>query len=169
MDLSKLTSVGTSTAREHNHLVVSRSSAVKVDAAVGKDTDNERLASSAVVVGTLGDNVELLAGIVLAAGNHLDGDEVLAEVTGSGIDRHAFAISGSDVDALDGSHSSRVKGVGFSCGRGVQSAAGTRDRHGSRGVSGDGGLGGSGSRLRAAFAGIIGHASTGSSRSSGRG
>lgn len=167
--MSRLTSVSASTAGKHNDLVVCRSSGVKVDAAVGQDTDNQRLASSAVVVSTLGDDVKLLALVLLVAGNHLDGDEVLAEVTGRGVDRQASAISGFNVDALDGAHSSRVKGVGFGSGSGVQSATGARDRHGSRGVCGDGGLrdGGS-SGLRAAYTSVVGNASTGNGRSSSR-
>lgn len=84
----------------------------------------------------LGDDIELLVRTPVA-GLELDGDQVLPEIPGSGVDGEAVAVGGFYGCRGEGARGGGVAGVGFGGGGGVEDGAGAGDG----GAVGEGGGG----------------------------
>ncbi len=132
-----LTSVCTTTAREEVDGVVRCAAAVEANATLGQVAHDEGIAGL-VVVDARGDDVPLLVG---RAGtiHESDGDQVLAEVTGGGVDEEALAVGGPDLHVAERTHGGLVEGLGLGDGSGVQGAASAGDGDGGGGAEGQNG------------------------------
>lgn len=145
------TSIGTTSAREHDYLVAGCAAVIEVEARVREAADNERL-PVLVVVQALSNKIEFLP---VAAVAGLDGDrgQVLAEVTRSRVDREALAVGALDLDAGGSTGGSQVLLLGLGDSGAVEGSTSTGDLDGRRrgcssctGSLGGGGAGRSGCR-----------------------
>jgi hypothetical protein len=84
-------SICASTTREENDLITGGTTLVEVDTSVRQGADNESLVFLADIVLSSSDQVELLVGAAVTGGGG-NGDQVLAEVTGDGVDEKAVSI-----------------------------------------------------------------------------
>ncbi len=86
----RLTSIGTSTTREEEHLVSGRTARVKVEASLGQGADDEHRVRNVVVLAA-GNDIPTLA-IRRAASGDLDRRQVLAKVSGELVNKETPAV-----------------------------------------------------------------------------
>jgi hypothetical protein len=103
--------IRTSTTREQQSLITSRTATIKVQTSLREGANNESTnVSSIVVVQSLGDDVEFLIRST-GARLELDWDQILSEIAGGGVDGQTTAVGGTEGDVGPGTGSCVVPAV----------------------------------------------------------